>query len=134
VPPRKLDPQLARLYHQQMTERGKVHLGALFVVAANLAERAWVVMRRGTPYVVCDVDGRPVERDEAKAIIAEHYTVPPEVRARRRSKKVGKAPQKVLTGHSKPGARGVGGRGDLPQPASSSAAARRVKELVGAGI
>ena len=37
---RKLDPQLARLYYVQMTERGKDHLGALCVVAANLAERA----------------------------------------------------------------------------------------------
>ena len=37
-----------------------------------------------------------------------------ETRARRRTKKVGKAPQKVLTGQSKPGARGAGTRGDLP--------------------
>ena len=41
---RKLDPQLARIYHVQMTERGKDHLGALCVVAANLAERFWTVM------------------------------------------------------------------------------------------
>jgi hypothetical protein len=32
-----------------MVERGKNHLGALCVVAANLAERAWAVMNRGTP-------------------------------------------------------------------------------------
>jgi len=95
---RKQDPQLARLYHQQMTQRGKDHLGALCVVAASLAERAWTVMRRGTPYVICDTDGRPVTAQQAKAIIAEHWTVPAEVRARRRSKKTGKAPQKVLAG------------------------------------
>ncbi len=130
---RKLDPQLARIYYLQMTERGKDHLGALCVVAANLAERAWVVMRRGTPYIVCDLDGRPVDRDEAKAIIAEHFTVAPEVRARRRSKKLGKAPQKVLAGQSKPGARGAGRRGDLPRQASSSAPMGRVKQLVAAG-
>jgi transposase len=57
---RKQDPQLARIYHQQMTQRGKDHLGARCVVAASLAERAWTVMRRGTPYVICDTDGRPV--------------------------------------------------------------------------
>jgi Transposase IS116/IS110/IS902 family len=34
---RKQDPQLARIYYQQMTERGKDHLGALCVVAACLA-------------------------------------------------------------------------------------------------
>jgi len=117
---RKQDPQLARIYYVQMVERGKDHLGALCVVAANLAERAWAVLDRGMPYVICDIDGRPVDPDEAKAIIAEHWTVPTEVRARRRSMKVGKAPQKALTGQSKPCARSAGARGDLPRPASST--------------
>jgi len=57
---RRQDPQLARIYHQQMTQRGKDHLGALRVTAASLAERAWTAMRRGTPYIICDTDGRPV--------------------------------------------------------------------------
>jgi len=117
---RKVDPQLARLYYVQMVERGKDHLGALCVVAANLAERFWAVMTRGTPYVICDTDGRPVEPHEAKATIAQHWTVPAEVRARRRSKKAGKAPQKVPEGQSKPRARGAGTRGDPPHPASST--------------
>ena len=95
---RKHDPQLARIYYQQMTERGKDHLGALCVVAASLAERAWTVMRRGTPHVICDTDGRPVTPAQAKAIITERWTVPPEIRARRRSKKTGKAPQKAPEG------------------------------------
>ena len=98
---RKLDPQLARIYYVQMVERGKDHLGALCVVAANLAERTWVVMRRQTPYVIRDTDDRPVTADEANTIIAQHWTVPAEVRARRRSKKMGKAPQQVLTAHEK---------------------------------
>ena len=117
---RKQDPQLARIYYLQMVERGKDHLGALCVVAANLAERFWAVMTRGMPYVICDTDGRPVEPDEAKAIIAQHWTVRAEVRARRRSKKAGKAPQNIQTGSSKPHARGAGKRGDLPRPASST--------------
>lgn len=116
---RKVDPQLARIYHVQMVERGKDHLGALCVVAANLAERAWAVMDRGMPYVICNTDGRPVTTQEAKAIIAEHWTVPADARARRRNKKTGKAPQEVLAGQPKPGARGAGTRGDLPRPASS---------------
>ena len=116
---RKQDPQLARIYHVQMVERGKDHLGALCVVAANLAERAWAVLDRGMPYVVCDTDGRPVSAAEAKAVIAEHWTVPAEVRARRRSKKAGKAPKNVLAGRSKPSARGAGQRGDLPRKPSS---------------
>jgi transposase len=117
---RKVDPQLARIYYVQMVERGKDHLGALCVVAAHLAERFWAVMARGMPYIICDTDGRPVEPDQARTIIAEHWTVPTDVRARRRSKKVGKAPQTVLAGQSKPRARGAGTRGDLPQPASST--------------
>lgn len=128
---RKQDPQLARIYHRQMVERGKDHLAALCVVAANLAERAWAVMNRQMPYVICDTDGNPVTPDQAKAIIAEHWTVPTEVRARRRSKKVGKAPQKVLTGHSKPDARSAGARGDLPHQASSPPRQRAVKQLAG---
>ncbi len=126
---RRQDPQLARIYHVQMVERGKDHLGALCVVAANLAERAWAVMHRGMPYVICDTDGRPVTPAQAKAIIAERWTVPPDVRARRRSKKAGKAPQKVLRGHSKPRARSASERGDLPQTASSLAAQQPVKQL-----
>lgn len=117
---RKLDPQLARIYYVQMVERGKDHLGALCVVAANLAERSWAVMHRQTPYVICDTDGRPVTPDQAKTIIAQHWTVPAEVRARRRSKKMGKAPQQVLTAQVKPSARRAGKRGDLPHPADST--------------
>jgi hypothetical protein len=41
---RRQDPQLARIYHTQMVQRGKDHLGAVCVVAAHLAERAWTVM------------------------------------------------------------------------------------------
>jgi hypothetical protein len=85
-----------------MVEPGRGHLGAVCVVAANLAERAWAVMARGMPYVICDTDATPVSPAQAKAIIAERYTVPADVRARRRSKKTtkaGKAPHQVHKGH-----------------------------------
>ena len=106
---RKQDPQLARIYYVQMVERGKNHLGALCVVAAALAERAWIVMNRQTPYIVCDIDGAEVTAEQAAAIIAEHWTVTEDVRARRRNKK-GKAPQT--------GAKRRHQRGDLPRPES----------------
>jgi len=126
---RRQDPQLARLYHLQMVERGKDHLGALCVVAAHLAERAWCVMHRGTPYVVCDVDGRPVDPDEAAAIIAERYTVTEEVRQLRRSrKKAGKVPHEVHSGHHRPDARGVAERGDLPRTTTPARGQARVKQ------
>lgn len=78
-------------------------------------------MRRDTPYVICDTDGRPVTATQAKAIIAEHWTVPPEIRARRRSKKAGKAPQKVFEGQYE--------RGDLPRRTTPPHRERPVKQI-----
>ena len=46
---RKQDPQLARIYYLQMTERGATHLKACCVVAGHLAERAWAVMTAAPP-------------------------------------------------------------------------------------
>jgi transposase len=122
---RRQDPQLARIYWTQMVQRGKDHLGALCVVAAHLGERAWVVMDRGMPYVVCDTDGTPVTLEQAKAIIAEHWTVPEQVRRRRRSKK-GKAPQQVLQGHVH-GAQGATRR-PSPSPSTLGRPTGRVKQ------
>jgi transposase len=109
---RRQDPQLARIYYQQMTERGATHIKACCVVAGHLAERAWTVLNRGTPYVICDTSGSPVTAQEAKAIIAERWTVPEEIRKRRRSRKMaGRAPQAATTGPHR--------RGDPPRPRSS---------------
>ena len=108
---RKQDPQLARIYYLQMTERGKDHLGALCVTAASLAERAWTVMRRGTPYIICDTDGRPTTPSRPKRSSPGagpcHPTSAPAGAARRRGR-----PQKVLEGHYK--------RGSLPRHHSTS--------------
>ncbi|MGE5765193.1 MAG: transposase [Mycobacterium leprae] len=124
---RRQDPQLAKIYYVQMVERGADHLKACCVVAAHLAERLHAVLVRGMPYVVCDTDGTPVDPPTAKQLIAEHWTVPREVRARRRSRKpapptrrAGKAPQQVLTGHDRPDPRRADGRGDLPRIPSCS--------------
>jgi transposase len=46
---RRQDPQLARIYHQQMTERGATHIKACCVVAGHLAERAWTVLKPRHP-------------------------------------------------------------------------------------
>lgn len=114
---RRVDPQLAEVYFTQMVERGAHHQKALCVVAARLAERAWVVLARGEPYVIRDVDGIPVTRDEARAIIEERYQVPEQVRRRRRSRKsTGKAPHQVLEAHALGHTRRhVDRRGDLPR-------------------
>ena len=121
---RRQDPQLARIYYVQMVERGAEHLKACCVVAAHLAERLHAVLLRGMPYVVCDIDGTPVDTATAKQIIAEQWTVPADVRARRRSRKhppgskAGKAPQQVHKGHDRSDTRRVDKRGDLPRSIS----------------
>jgi transposase len=117
---RRQDPQLARIYYLQMTERGATHLKACCVVAGHLAERAWAVLNRGMPYVICDTNGNQVTAAEAKAIIAERWTVPEDVRKRRRSRKMaGKAPQAATTGPHR--------RGDPPRPRSSRPHSKAVK-------
>lgn len=118
---RRHDPQLAKVYYQQMVERGADHLKACCVVAARLAERLWVVMHRRMPYVVCDTDGTPVTPEQAKTIIAEQWTVPDEVRSRRRStktSKAGKAPHQVHTGRDQD-AQGVATRRPSPRRSST---------------
>jgi transposase len=120
---RRQDPQLARIYYQQMTERGATHLKACCVVAGHLAERAWAVLNRGTPYVICDNNGNPVTPGEAKKIIADKWTVAEDIRKRRRSRKIaGKAPQAATTGPDR--------RGDLPRPRSSRPRSQSVKPAV----
>jgi len=109
---RRQDPQLARIYYLQMTQRGATHPKACCVVAGHLAERAWAVLNRGTPYAICDNNANPVTPAEAKKIIAERWTVPEETRKRRRSRKIaGKAPQAATTRPDR--------RGDPPRPRSS---------------
>jgi len=84
------------------------------------------------PYVVCDINGEPVTAEQAKTIIAKQWTVPPEVRARRRNTKTtkaGKAPQQVRAGQVQPSHEGAGNRGDLPHQRSSNTTPERVKEL-----
>jgi transposase len=126
---RQVDPQLAAVYHAQMVERGAHHIKALCVVAAKLAERLWLVETRGQPYVIRDLDGRPVTIGQAKQIIASCYSVSEEVRRRRRSSKptratrtgaAGKALQQVPTGHAHDGACRAASR--PPSPSRSSTA------------
>lgn len=115
---RTQDPQLARLYYEQMTNRGANHLKALCVVATHLTRRLYAVMARRTPYQLRDTDGRAITREEGKAIVAAHWTVSEEVRRRRRSRKTRKVPQQVL----RPALNAEGGVTRRPSPSSILAA------------
>ncbi len=50
---------------------------------------AWVTLLRQEPYVLGDLDGRPITIAEGKVIVAEHFKVSEEARRRRRMKKKG---------------------------------------------
>ena len=92
---REQDPKLARIYYIQMVERAKNHLGALCVVAATRRTR---MDRHETPNALRHPrhQRHPRRTDEAAAIIAEHWTVPADVRARRRNRKSREGPPSDL--------------------------------------
>jgi hypothetical protein len=79
---RQRDPQLAEIYYRQVVEYGKHHNQAVCTVATHLLDRIHCVLVEDRPYELRDVDGTPVTPAQALAIIAERYTVPPEVRRR----------------------------------------------------
>ncbi len=77
---RQCDPQIAALYYDQMVHHGKHHMQAICTCSAYLLDRVGVVLRENRPYVLQDVDGTPLSKEQARKIIAERYTVPEEVR------------------------------------------------------
>lgn len=82
---RRYDPTLAAKYHRLMVEAGKHHNSALCHIATTLLTRIVACMRAGKPYVLRDIDGTPVEPAQARAIIAERYTIPADLRSARRT-------------------------------------------------
>jgi transposase len=82
---RRLDPTLAARYHRLMVTQGKHHTSALCHIATVLLTRIVACWRRREPYVIRDLNGQAVTRDQAKAIIAEQYTVPDTIRQARRT-------------------------------------------------
>ena len=82
---RRSDPALAAKYHRLMTKAGKHHNSALCHVATSLLTRIAACWRRGELYTLRDVDGEVVDLAQARAIIADKYTVTAELRAAHRT-------------------------------------------------
>lgn len=76
------DPQIAAIYYDQMVHKGKHYNQAICACATHLLDRVRTVLREDKPYELRDVDGQPVTPEQARAIIAERYIVPDEVRQR----------------------------------------------------
>jgi len=76
------DPQLAKIYYDQMVDKGKHHNQAVCTVATHLLDRVLVILKEDRPYQLRDVDGSPLTRQQARQIVIERYTVPEKVRQR----------------------------------------------------
>jgi transposase len=83
---RRFDPQIAAIYYDQMVNKGKHHTQAVCTCATHVLDRIRVVLRDDRAYELRDVGGTAVTPAQARAIIAERYQVPEEVR-KRNSKK-----------------------------------------------
>jgi transposase len=79
---RRYDPQIAAIYYDQMVHKGKHHKQAVCACATHLLDRVLAVLRADKAYEVRDVDGTALTGQQARERIAEHYTVPAEVRQR----------------------------------------------------
>jgi hypothetical protein len=68
-----------------MVHDSKHHISALCHIATTLLTGIVACWRRGEHYQLRDVDGRAVTTAEARAIIAQRYTISAELRAARRT-------------------------------------------------
>ena len=77
---RQWDPQLAKIYYAQMVHKGNCHTQAVCAVATHLTARIHVVLGEDRPYELRDLEGNPISRKDARALIRKELTVPEEVR------------------------------------------------------
>ena len=81
---RRIDPELAAVYWRLMVRKDHHHKQALCAVATRLVNRIGKVLRTGQAYELRDNDGTPITVALGKAIVAEHFSIPIEVRNARR--------------------------------------------------
>lgn len=81
---RQWDPQLAKVYYEEMVYKGHCHTQAVCAVAVRMIARVLRILKDKRNYELRDIDGRPVSKKEAKQIIKEWYIVPEVVRQRTR--------------------------------------------------
>jgi hypothetical protein len=79
---RQWDPQIAAIYYDQMVHKGQHHTQAVCACATHLLDRVFAVLQEDRPYELRDVDGTPVTKKQARAIVQERYVVPEAIRQR----------------------------------------------------
>ncbi len=87
---RRQDPTLAAKYHRLMVHAGKHHNSALCHIATTLLTRVASCWNNQTAYELRDTDGSPVDKQQARQIIAANYVVPEEIRRARSSTATGR--------------------------------------------
>ncbi len=85
---RRIDPGLAEVYWRLMVRKGHHHKQALCAVATRLVNRIGKVLRTGEGYELRDADGTPISVAQGKAIVAQRFSVPAEIRNARRRHRV----------------------------------------------
>lgn len=84
---RRQDPQGARMYYDQMVNKGKHHISALCIVANRaFIPRLMAVAREKRAYEFRDLEGKPIAKQQARELAAQ-FRVPEQVRARLRNLK-----------------------------------------------
>lgn len=84
---RQWDPQLAKVYYEEMVNKGHCHNQAVCAVMTHLINRILCVLKEDRPYELRTPDGKPISAKQAKRIIKEQLIVPEEIRQRTRSRK-----------------------------------------------
>jgi hypothetical protein len=87
---RQWDPQLAKVYYEQMVYKGNCHTQAVCAVSTHMVGRIIRVLKDKRPYELRDLEGRPITKREAKNLITREFTVPEDVRKRTRSRRTQK--------------------------------------------
>ena len=89
---RRIDPGLAEVYWRLMVRKGHHHKQALCAVATRLVNRIGKVLRTGQAYELRDPEGMMITVAEGRAIVAERFSVPAEIRNARRRHRADSAP------------------------------------------
>lgn len=89
---RRIDPGLAEVYWRLMVRKGHHHKQALCAVATRLVNRIGKVLRTGEAYTLRDIDGSTITVAQGRAIVAERFSVPAEIRNARRRHRPDAAP------------------------------------------
>ena len=84
---RQWDPQLAKIYYEQMVHKGNCHTQAVCAVATHLPARIHLILKEDRAYELRDLEGNPISKKDAKALIQRELTVPEEIRQQTRSRK-----------------------------------------------